>query len=245
MKLSFSSVIKRIKYKNGSNEAPSTEALLYFTAFCTFVLLTITPSARSIYQYIIILQLFSFIFYLWRHRRRRKLRAFREKQNSVDTASFEPFLYFIIAELDDPLRCALRSLKCESLYSPWKGHYSVVCVIQADTGILFTNLIRMQSRLSALAEKMVTRMFKSRQSRESSPGPCSTPSTFCLRFCSKTQSYKSTYNNTLRCFICLASANTSGKNALVRAKNSRPLAKPKEFSKNQLVKYSLTNNRGY
>ena len=42
----------------------NTLALLYFKAFCTFVLLTITPSARSIYPYIIILQLFSFIFYL-------------------------------------------------------------------------------------------------------------------------------------------------------------------------------------
>ena len=31
-------------------------ALLYFTAFCTFFLLTITPSARSTYPYIIILQ---------------------------------------------------------------------------------------------------------------------------------------------------------------------------------------------
>ena len=32
----------------------NTLALLYFKAFCTFVLLTITPSARSIYLYIII-----------------------------------------------------------------------------------------------------------------------------------------------------------------------------------------------
>ena len=38
--------------------------IAYFTDFCTFVLLTITFSARSIYPYIIILQLFYFLFYL-------------------------------------------------------------------------------------------------------------------------------------------------------------------------------------
>ena len=78
-------------------------ALLYFTAFCTFVLLTITPSlvhALLPVYYHTAIYTATFLFYIFSLTtpQTAKAQSFQKKK-SVDTASFELFLYIIVLNL--------------------------------------------------------------------------------------------------------------------------------------------------